>query len=337
MTRTRSATVRALLGTLTIAASAAIVTVASAATAAKPLDGKQVGVIICTNQNPFCAAWSNTLKSSLESQGASVTVLTSVFDPSTDAQNFNRLIAQKPDLIVSVPASATAIIPSLIRAKQAGIKVLGAIGRLTPAGAKLVTAQVLTDDPALGKFAAMNVVEGMQKAGHKTGNVIAVTGTATQLNTVDRMAAFKAYLKKYPQYKLVEIVDVNWDQAKSAQVTQQLLSKWASKGGIQGAYGMADNMAVGIIQGAKQAGVPIGVAKKGLIVTGSNCLAVGISAIKSGLEYGTATQAPAVEAQAAAKAAATILKGGTVPAKSYVTEYRITKKNVNKFVKQCSF
>ena len=50
---------------------------------------------------------------------------------------------------------------------------------------------------------------------------------------------------------------------------------------------MADNMAVGIIQGAKQAGVTVGAGKKGLVVTGSNCLSVGIKAIKAGTEYGT--------------------------------------------------
>ena len=98
------------------------------------------------------------------------------------------------------------------------------------------------------------------------------------------MATFKAYMKKFPQYKIVAIEDTNWDQATSAKVAQQLLSKYGSKGGIQGAYGMADNMAIGIIQGAKQAGVPVGVSKKnGLIVTGSNCLAVGIKSIKAGV------------------------------------------------------
>ena len=89
------------------------------------LDGKNVGVIICTNQNPFCAAWANTVKSGFEKQGASVTVLSSVFDPAVDAQNMNRLIADKPDLIISVPASASAIVPSYIRAKRAGIPILG--------------------------------------------------------------------------------------------------------------------------------------------------------------------------------------------------------------------
>src|SRR5215831_11161314 len=175
------------------------------------LGGKKVGVIICTNQNPFCAAWANSVKSGLEKQGATVTVLTSVFDPAVDAQNMNRLIADKPDLIISVPASASAIVPSYIRAKQAGIPVLGAIGRQSADGAKLVTAEARTDDPSLGRFAAMNLVEGMRKAGFKSGNVIALTGTASQNNVTDRMGAFKAYMAKFPQYKIVAIEDANWD------------------------------------------------------------------------------------------------------------------------------
>ena len=301
------------------------------------LTGKRVGVIICTNQNPFCAAWAKTVKSGLERQGARVTVLTSIFDPAVDAQNMNRLIADKPDLIISVPASASAIVPSYVRAKRAGIPILGAIGRQSAEGAKLVTAEARTDDRALGRFAAMNLVEGMKKAGFSKGNVIALTGTASQNNVTDRMGAFRAYMKKFPQYKIAAVEDTNWDQATSAKVAQQLLSKYASKGGIQGAYGMADNMAVGIIQGAKQAGVRIGVARKGLVITGSNCLAVGIKAIKDGLQYGTGTQAPQIEAALAVKVGAQILSGGTPPKVSYVKEERITKANVAKFTKVCTF
>jgi ABC-type sugar transport system substrate-binding protein len=334
---TRSATRRALLLSLATAAAAVFVAGALAAPAAGPLDGKRVGVIICTNQNPFCAAWANSVKSGLEKAGASVTVLSSVFDPAVDAQNMNRLIADKPDLIISVPASASAIVPSYIRAKQAGIPILGAIGRQSADGAKLVTAEARTDDPTLGRYAAQNLVEGMKKAGFKKGNVIALTGTASQNNVTDRMAAFKGYMKKFPQYKIAAIEDTNWDQATSAKVAQQLLSKYASKGGIQGAYGMADNMAVGIIQGAKQAGVPIGVAKKGLIISGSNCLAVGMNAIRAGTEYGTGTQAPQVEAALAVKVATQILTGGKPPKVSYVKEARITKANVAKFSKVCTF
>ena len=94
-------------------ATAALAFVTTGASATGPLAGKKVGVIICTEQNPFCAAWAKTVTARLEKQGASVTVLTSVFDPPVDAQNMNRLIADKPDLIISVPASASAIVPSL--------------------------------------------------------------------------------------------------------------------------------------------------------------------------------------------------------------------------------
>ena len=184
----------------------------------------------------------------------------------------------------------------------------------------------------------MNLVEGMRKAGYRTGNVIALTGTASQNNVTDRMAAFRAHMKKFPQYKIVAVEDTNWDQATSAKVAQQLLSKYASQGGIQGAYGMADNMAVGIIQGARQAGVPVGVAKKGgLIVTGSNCLKVGINAIRSGFQYGTATQAPQVEAALAVKVATQLLTGAKTPKVSYVQEQRITRANVAKFSRLCTF
>jgi ribose transport system substrate-binding protein len=260
-----------------------------------------------------------------------------VFDPAVDAQNKNRLIADKVDLIISVPASASAIVPSYIRAKAAGIPVLGAIGRQSPAGAKLVIGEARTDDPALGKFAAMNLVEGMKKAGFTKGNVIALTGTASQNNVTDRMASFSAYMKRFPQYKVVSIEDANWDQATSAKDTQQLISKYGSQGGIQGAYGMADNMAIGIIQGAKQAGVKVGVAKKGLVVTGSNCLAVGIKAIKLGQQYGTATQAPQAEAALAVKLGTQILNGQKIPKVTYVQEQRITKANVASFTKLCTF
>lgn len=309
---------------------------ATASRTAGPLDGKKVGLEFCTDQNPFCAAWIKAFKGYLEGKGATVTVLTSPFDPAKDASNMNQLIAGSPDLIAVTPADPNAIVPSLARAQKAGIKLLNTIGRLTPAGNKYVVASVLTDNAALARFAAQNIDEGLKRIGVAHGQVMMLTGTATQLIVQDRVKAFKAELAKRG-HKLVATQDTNWDQATSAKVAQQLLAKFQSKGGIQAAYGMADNMAVGIIQGAQQAGVKVGVAKKGLIVSGSNCLSVGIKAIRDGLQFGTATQAPLTEATAAAKAAEAILLGKAVPKVSYVTEYRITKANVGKFAKLCSF
>src|SRR5665213_3154521 len=70
------------------------------ATAAGGLAGKKVGLEFCTSANPFCNAWIKTFTAALQAQGATVTTLTSNFDPAVDAQNMSQLIAQKPDLIV---------------------------------------------------------------------------------------------------------------------------------------------------------------------------------------------------------------------------------------------
>jgi ABC-type sugar transport system substrate-binding protein len=229
-------------------------------------------------------------------------------------------------------------VPSYIRAKAAGIPILGAIGRQSAAGAKLVTAEARTDDPSLGRFAAMNLVEGMRKAGFKKGNVIALTGTASQNNVTDRMATFKAYMKKFPQYKIAAIEDTNWDQATSAKVAQQLLSKYASKGGIQGAYGMADYQAAAISASAKQAGIPMyPQSPKGLVVTGSNCAGTGMKAIKSGEMYGGATQSPILEGRDFVPYVLKVLEGQKIGTRITTPVARLTRANMNKYLTVCNY
>jgi ABC-type sugar transport system substrate-binding protein len=305
--------------------------------AAAGVSGKSVGLEFCTQQNPFCAGWIKTFTAVMAKHGVKVTTLTSNFDPAVDAQNMSTLIADKPNLIVITPSDPSAIVPSLARAKAAGIPVINAIGRLTKAGIPLVVSSVLTNNKELGTYAAQNIVAGLKAEGVTKGNVVAETGTATQLIVQDRVAAFKAAMAKYPQFKIVAVQDTNWDQATSDTTFQELAAKYKSKGGIQAAYGMADNQAVGIIQGAQQAGLKVGLSKKGLIVTGSNCLSVGIGAIRAGTEYGTATQAPGPEATLAAKTALSVLEGKKVAATVNVPEFRITKANVSKFAGECTF
>jgi ABC-type sugar transport system substrate-binding protein len=331
--------VRPFLAVLAAAAAAVgiLALATSGAGASSGVAGKSVGVAFCTQQNPFCAGWIKTFTKVMHQHGVKVTTLTSNFDPAVDAQNMSTLIADKPNLIVITPSDPSAIIPSLARAKAAGIPVINAIGRLTSAGQKLVVSSVLTNNKELGTYAAENIVQGLKAEGVMRGNVVAETGTASQLIVQDRVAAFKRAMAKYPQYKVVAIEDTNWDQATSDSTFQELLAKYKSKGGIQAAYGMADNQAVGIIQGAQQAGLKVGVKKKGLIVTGSNCLSVGIQAIRAGTEYGTGTQAPLSEGGLAAKTALSVLEGKKVKPTIQVPEFRITKANVNKFAKECTF
>ena len=104
---------------------------------------------------------------------------------------------------------------------------------------------------------------------------------------------------------------------------------------MQAAYGMADYMALPIIQAAKQAGFPVA-GKDGLIVTSSNCFKAGIDAIKAGELYGTATEDPGTIAKQSADYALRYLTGKKPPQSETVKEERVTAANVDKFAEQCS-
>jgi ABC-type sugar transport system substrate-binding protein len=206
----------------------------------------------------------------------------------------------------------------------------------TPADDKYTTATINADQAALGRFAAQNIVEGLQAEGLQSANVIAITGSDATATSGDRMVAFKEELAKHPGYHLVEEKNGNWDPALTGKIASQFFAQYQSKGGIQAAYGMADYMANAIVQSAQQAGLPIGVQKKGLIITGSNCFKVGIDNIKSGVQYGTATQAPDAEGQFVVQWVLKFLAGEQIPKMNLNTESRVTAQNLSTYEAGCS-
>lgn len=318
----------------------ACVLLAAAFTAAgwsAPAGGKTVIYLGCDESNPFCAAYNKTMQTSLGKAGYSVSALYNDFDPSVQAQQMSQAIAQKPAAIVVFVADSNAIVPSLARAHAASIPVM-VVGTAVPSSAlQYVTLLNLQNSSQLGTFAAMNLVQGMKQEGLMKGNVIALTGTSSQIDVQQRMAAFKAYFAKYPQFKIVAIEDANWDTTQSATDAKALFAKYASQGGIQGVYGMADYMATGAISAAQSAGLKVGL-PKGIIFTGSNCSSAGVSAIKSGTLYGDATQSPTVEATDAATEIISALAGKPVTKKvTYNTEARFTKANLSSYAAECSY
>ena len=304
---------------------------------ASAAQSKKVIYLGCDESNPFCASYNKTMETTLQKSGFSVSSLYNNFDPSVQAQQMSQATAQKPDAIVVFVADSTAIVPSLARAHAAGIPVMVVGTSVAPSALQYVTLMNLQNSTLLGQYAAQNLVEGMQKEGLKKGNVIALTGTSSQIDVQQRIAAFKKYLAKYPQYKLVAVENANWDPIQSASDAKALLAKYASQGGIQGVYGMADYMAVGAINAAKGAGLKVGL-PSGIIFTGSNCSTSGVTAIKAGTLYGDATQSPKVEAVAAGKQIVSALNGKPPANKAtYNPEARFTKTNLAMYAPVCTY
>jgi ABC-type sugar transport system substrate-binding protein len=298
--------------------------------------GKEVVLLTCAASNPWCKTFNEEIVSGVEKSGAKVTTLENNFDTAVQTQQFNQAIAKKPDLILLEATDSKSVVPSILKAGQAGVPVINLDGRAEDAATPGLASQILADNPLLGQMAGENVVDGLKKLGLKTANVVAITGTKASTITEDRMDGFNSVMEKNPQYKVVAVEDGNWDPVQSGKIAQELFAKYASQGGIQAAYGMADYQAVPIIQAAKQAGLPVGVANKGLIVTGSNCNKAGIEAIRSGDMFGTATEDPVNQGKDTAEWAVKFLNGEDLPPIIKTPQARVRAENVEDHAVDCS-
>jgi ABC-type sugar transport system substrate-binding protein len=305
---------------------------ASSGDGSSSLKGKTIALVGYGNSNPWGAYFNKVFNETLASTGVKIDDMTTM-DPGTQVQKFNQAVAQKPDLIVLAILDTQALVAPIKKAKAAGVPVLAVDGPTDPSVAGEVMS-VLSDNQALGEFAAQNIIEGLKGQGRTSGNIIVLTGTKSMLVTQDRMKGFNKVMATAPQYKVVDEQDANWDPQLSGTIAQQLLAKHG-RDGVQAAYGMADYMALPIIQAAKQAGFPIG-GKDGLIVTSSNCFKAGIDAIKAGELYGTATEDPGTIAKQSADYAVRYLTGKKPPQSETVKEERVTGANVDQFAEQCS-
>jgi ribose transport system substrate-binding protein len=308
----------------------------SGAASAAP-QGKRILILATANTNPYIGAWSSTFTKLATAAGMQVTNLSANYDAALQAQQLDDGLAQKYDMIVLCYVNDQAVIPALTRAKAAGIPVILFATPMNKEQEDLWTSYIGTENADLGRLAGEELVQGLAAEGKTTAKVVAVTGSAQQTNVKARMDAFKAVLAQHPGIKLVDTEDGKWNTVVSEKITGQLLVRFSSQGGIDGIFDMADNQATGSINAIQSADVPLGVAKKGIVVVGSNCMKDGIIHIRSGEQYGTATQIPTEEATYAAKEVIAYFNGGQLKKYDIIPVYGITKNNVDKFAAGCSY
>jgi ribose transport system substrate-binding protein len=300
-------------------------------------EGKRVVVLATSNTNPYIGAWTSTFTKLATQAGMKVTNLSANYDAAVQSQQIDDAIAQKYDLIVLCYVNDQAIVPALTRAKAAGIPIVLYATPMKKEQEDLWTSYIGTENADLGRLAGEEMVKGLTAEGKTKAKVVAVTGLAQQINVMARMAAFKAALAQHPAIELVGIEDGKWNTAVTEKVTGELLVRFAGQGGIDGIFAMADNQATGSINAVQSAGLALGVDNKGIVVVASNCMKDGIVHIKSGEQYGTATQIPTEEAETAAKKVATYFSGQSLRKYEIIPVYGITKDNLDQFAAGCSY
>jgi ribose transport system substrate-binding protein len=268
-----------------------------------------------------------------KADGLDVSVVQSPFDPALQAQQMDDAIAKKVDAIVMMIMSQKALIPALTRAKEAHIPVI-LINTPIPQE-DLYTAFVGEDSNNMGATAAKAMADGLK--GRTPAKVAIIAGSMDEGIAPARVAAFKKEMENHPGISVVAVEETHWAPPEAERATGQLLARFSGQGGLDGIYAMNDPLANGAVQAAQSAGVKLGTDKGELVVVGGNCLAMGIADIEQGTMYATLYWTPINMGRDTANTVAKILKGESVPKKQSRSLDIITKANVDKYKKECTF
>ena len=310
---------------------------ASAAAGGTSIKGKVVVDLLPSYDNSWMAAYGKAFESQGKTLGLDVKTQTNNFDAAVQSQQIDDAIAQKVALINILPTNETAELPALRRAKAANIPVIITTSPLRPGHDDLFAAYYGPNHATLGELAAKSVCTALSTDGRKGGKIALITGAQVFYEAVIRIDAFDAQIKKCSvPISIVSTQDGQWATNISEQQASQLFAKYQGSNALSAIYAMADNQADGVITAAKQAGIPVGLGPKDLIVVGSNCTTEGVANIGSGLQLSTNTQMASVDGKANADLVGKYLSGAAVPKNTYDESTLITKANLAKYAKGCT-
>jgi len=299
--------------------------------------GKKVALMVATLQDYYMALLNRLVIARAKDFGMEITTFTTPYDPALQSTQIDEAIARKFDMIVMIAMSENAVIPALQRAKQAKIPVVMFVAPPKPGTEELFVSFVGEDNVALGRISGQSILDALKASGRDGGNVALVTGLLAEGLAPRRVAGIKEVLAANNKVKIVAIEDAKWDPVLTEKISGQLYGRFASQGGIDVIYGMADNMATASIQAAEAAGIKVGVGPGKMAVIGGDCFKEGIEAIKAGKMFATATQIPTWEAAKTVEVAASYFNGKPVSKYEYFPIEAVTKDNLAKWEAPCTF
>jgi ribose transport system substrate-binding protein len=140
------------------------------------------------------------------------------FDASLQTPIVNGVIAKKPAGMLIAPTDAKAMVPPLLRAKQAGIKV--GLVDTTLATDGIAATSVATDNRAGGAAAA----DALAKLIGQQGKVLVIAFKAGASTSDDRQHGFEQQIKKYPGIKYLGAQINDNSPAKAASIISATMS-----------------------------------------------------------------------------------------------------------------
>jgi len=219
-----------------------------ASTGAMAQNKVNLGVAIPAATHSFTAGivwWANAARKELEEQheNLKITIKTAANAGEQANQLQDLVTANKINALVIFPFESGALTKPVAQVKGKGVYVTVVDRGLTDTSAQ--DAYVAGDNTAFGKIPA----EYLAKTLNGKGNIVALRGIASTLDN-ERMDAFNAVLKNYPDIKLLDAQYGNWNRDDAFKVMQDYLTRFKQ---IDAVWAADDDMAVGVLKAIDQA------------------------------------------------------------------------------------
>jgi ribose transport system substrate-binding protein len=262
--------------------------------ASKPL----IVAFTYANSQSYWSGWDKELLAYASTAGFTIKDITNPFDQSTEDSEVQDWLAsgQKPAAYIYIPDDAKSGLTSLVRLYDTGVPVFTANQYVTGAAEKYWVAYAGTLDipRAMGVGKALGqAFPGIEKAHPAIGkNVIVVTGPPGNSSSINEDAGFVQGLAGSGLKVIANVNSTGFEPSDTFATMQQLITKYKSQG-IGVVFSLNSDMAAGVLEALQQAGYQPG---KNVLVLDGSCTGH-FSDLRSGLIWGTAFQAPSIEAQ----------------------------------------
>ena len=284
--------------------------------------GATAAIVMHYGGNDWSRAQINGLETQFEAMGIEVIAITDAgFKPETQVANLETVMAQSPDIIVSIPTDPVATAAAYQAVSDAGVKLVFMDN--VPAGfvaGEDYVSSVSADNYGNGVASAHLMAQAL---GDEGGQIGLVFHAADFFVTRQRYDAFKATIASdYPNIEIVDEQGIGGpdfsgdaDRAASAMLT--------SNPGLAGIWAVWDVPAEGVIAAARAAG------RDDLVITtidlGEN---VAISMAQGGFVHGLGAQRPYDQGVTEALLAGYGLLGKEAPAFVALPALPVTKDNL---------
>lgn len=278
-----------------------------------------IGLAVANLQADFFNQIKQSVEAEGKAKGIKVITVDAQGNSSTQVSQIEDLITRQIDVLIYIPAGATAAGVPVKAAKAAGIPVI-AVDRNAPdaPGDTFIASDSVAGAKALAEYVD-KVTEGK-------GRIAILQGQLGTTPENDRAKGFAEGLKAFPELTVVAEQPAEWAQDKGFAVAQDLLQRDPN---ITVFFGRADAMALGAAQAVK-----VGNLDHKVVVVGFDGDVAGLKAVQNGVLNATMTQQTQKMGRLAVASAIDLKAGKAVPKEQLLETVLTTKDNVAPFLQQ---